>query len=771
MQINVNEGEVKIEVSELVSLSCRRRERFSSFDNAIKDNTAFVTAMLKQELGNRYHDGVLLSCNVKTEKFLLDISSRVCVISEGKEFTVEHVSSLRYPIKRIDESFVFLWLSEAKCNAYIIAHKHKLDAVNVRVAVFHTETLSKRIFEYRCSFAELKRFFQEVVTNALPFLNLRFDKIVKRNSSNIDAEFPFSVKRNGQKEIAKEVHSAIRNKKNVIINAPTGIGKTASVLYPALKAQSSSMCERVFYLTAKNSGNDSVLQALKLFEKSGFDITACVITAKSKICGNSCSPTSCTFPDSHHSRVLSALFEMINEHTTFTADIISDYARRYQICPFVLQNELTFFSDVVICDYNYVFDESVSVKISASFSGDDAILIDEAHNLIDRLRNIYSARLEIEKLSELAKSSGTPESLKTSLHSFLRFVKNDIEDTGFVCECMPSQTLDAFEREINLLFSEFQEYFESAKDVTLEVRLLSEVLKKFVDLLTLRSNDFVAMYNDKGDPEIFMVNTASKIREFSQRLGTLVLFSATLFPEEYYRYMLGAAKDDSYITLESPFDAKRFLVLAYPLSTKYSDRENTVEAVVRAIWTAGRSKCGNYIAFFPSYQYMALALNTFVRLFPDENVIYQEPSMTGEKHREFVDKFIERQDTTMFAFAVLGGVFSEGIDLVGERLSGAAVVGLGSLPPSRKSAIVSMCFTDLFFDGDKFAYHYPGLNKVFQAGGRVIRSEFDKGFLLIIDDRFLAEENIELLPNSWNNVKKVEDNNSISAFLCEFWQT
>ena len=774
MFIDTVDKKVNIKVSDLVSVACRMRERFRKFDSALKDDPAFAESMVERELkknGDDYFRDVNLSCSLKLGDVSVELSGKTSVIHNKDGYTVNVVRSMRYPVRLANESFVADWLNEAKILAFILARKHSQESVSVLISVFHTETLEKKECSYTFKLSELESFFKSAVTEFSRYLNTVYPHVVSRNQKSESARFPFPTQRDGQSNISKEVYSSIKNKNNIIVNAPTGLGKTVATLYPALRAQGRGLCEKVFYLTAKSSGSNSVIDAVKAFEEAGFDITVSVISAKYKICEKRpCSPQNCRYPDGHHGRTVAAVFDITSKYKVFDEAIVKEYSRKYDICPFMLEMELTWFADLVVCDYNYVFDPKVSAKISACLSGNDAVLVDEAHNLIDRLRNVYSATVDLAKVKELYDKTTAPK-LSSAIKSFLDFIKRDGEDAGYACEQLSSQSLDGLEREINALFTELQEEFEDKKDCVQEVSAISDSIKSFIDLLTLRSDDYLTFYNDKGDPEIFMVNTGRTIFEKSKQLGNLVLFSATLFPEEYYRYMLGAKDGDSYISYPSPFDNRNFLVLGYPLSTRYSEREQTVEDVVRAIWSAGRINSGNYIAFFPSYQYMLLALNAFIRMFPDEKVIYQKPSMTDSDKQQFIASFENAPQSSMYAFAVLGGTFSEGIDLVGDKLSGAVVVGLGSLPPSRRSALISEYFTDMFFDGDKFAYHYPGLNKVFQAGGRVIRSESDKGFLLIIDDRFLTEENLELLPENWSNVKKAKDNNAVTANICDFWQS
>lgn len=776
MFIDSSDNRINITVSELVYISCRKKEPFSKFDKLLIDSSDFAVSVAKREdevHGRIYYSDINLVCSYKINEDIVELNSKTCISSENDSFAIDVVKSVRYPIKYIGDEVFDYWLTEGKINAFIFAKKRKLSSVTVRVSLFNTETLFRKNKIVTYTVDELESFFKFTLSEFYKYFSLILHHVKRRNASESGLTFPFRQLRDGQKEIAKEIFSAIKNKQNVIINAPTGIGKTVSTLYPALKAQGKGLCNKIFYLTAKNSGNDTALKTLSLFLEKGCELYVLVMSAKSKICNKVCSPKVCSFEKGHSERINSAILDIVKTHSVFTKEIILEFSNKYQVCPFMLEMELSLFADVVVCDYNYVFNSEISSKMSSAFSGNDVFLIDESHNLIDRVRNINCEKIDVNKLLQLVEKLEPSVKLKKSIKNFNKFLQNEIEDSDFSCEIFSSQSIDKLEREVNILLSDFQDYFEDQTNLDssdfLTLRSLSVSLKRFVEFLTFRKDEFLVFYNDDKCPEIFLVDTSKLLRELSKKLGSFVMFSATLFPEEYYKYMLGCTKKDVYFSLSSPFNFENLLVLAYPLSTKFSDRVTTIEEVVSAIFTAGAQKKGNYISFFPSYEYMKLALDTFVKMFPNENVIYQKAGMEDKDKDDFLNSFETFPENTMYAFAVLGGVFSEGIDLVGDKLSGATVVGLGSLPPTRKSSIISQYFSDLFFDGEKFAYHYPGLNKVFQAGGRVIRSENDRGFLMIIDDRFLGEDNIELLPDNWKNIKKVKSNNEVADFLKAFW--
>lgn len=771
MNTDTKNRKVNISVSELVFFACRHRNRMSRFDGAIKDKSDFVSSLVKsreEKSGNSYYTDVSLSSSLNIHNFLFSFSSTSSVMIDNGNYSIDSVYSIRFPLKYVSSDFVYSWECEAKIKAFILAKKHNLEAIKTRVFVFHTETLEEKCFEKEFSLSELEEFFKATVFAFARFAKVLLPHYLLREEKNKVLNFPFEEFRDGQKEITSEVTNAIKNKTTAVINAPTGLGKTVATLFPAIVSQAMGECNKIFYLTAKNSGKASVLNAVHNFSLSGAELYTLTVTSKSQLCTLNSACKGCKFASSCHESTIEALFYLAENAKVFTKENIFQAAVKFGCCPFVLQTELLAFADVVVCDYNYIFSPDIFNKINTFFSGNDVFLVDEAHNLIDRLREIFSSEINLKSLNELSETVNKDSPLRNAIADFLDFVKSDIEDGDYSCEPFSSHSMDLYEVHLNELLSALQEENECSS-LHLLGRVFDDV-KSFLELLTKRSRNYIAFYNDDFNPEIFMVDTSVYIRKISRRLGSMVFFSATLIPDEYYTYMFGVKNKSSYVSFSSPYKPDNFLIVSSPISTKFSDREETVCDVASAMYSAFFERCGNYIAFFPSYSYMNLALTTFKKMFPDACVISQKPNMTPSEKDEFINSFISQNTKTMVAFAVLGSSFSEGIDLVGDKLSGAAVVGLGSLPPSRKSSLIASYFNDNFFEGEKFAYLYPGLNKVFQAGGRVIRSESDRGFLLIIDDRLFNEDTLELLPESWKNIKRAKSNASISTLICDFWQ-
>lgn len=775
MHIDYFEKKLNISVSDLVYVACRRRECFKNFDYALKDDPSFVLSVRKREEtqnGNSFFSEVNLTCSFNLCGFKTVVSGNTSIIDKNGFFEINLVKSIRYPLHMVNEDFAYDWICESKCLAFILSNKRNLDNVGINLSIYNTETLEKKELLFNFSAPELKTFFKNTLNDFSSFLKLNIEHVTKRNSDN-NLKFPFANVRDGQKEIFKEIISGIKNKNNVIVNAPTGLGKTVATIYPALKAQIKGLCDKVFYLTAKDSGKQAVVDTVNGFINDGYDFKLLVISAKSKICNKKpCSPANCFMPSGHHQRIVSAVTDIAVNHKIITSDVILAFSEKYKVCPFLLELELIPFADVVLCDYNYIFDSTISSKIASCFSRNDVFLVDEAHNLVDRLRNVYSSVIELSKLKELKKHFEGNSEVLTAIKSFLSFINANV-DNDAISEQFSSQMLDELERLLNDALGVLQRNIEGArtnKQLHDDDFNVLDSIRRFVDLLTLRSDDYAVFINDEMNLEIFLVNTANTILNLSKQLGTFVFFSGSLLPDDYYKFMLGNTRRDVYVSFDSPYDINNFLVLSYPLTTKYSERENGIEDVVRGIFTAGKSKKGNYIAFFPSYDYMNLAVGYFERMFPSERIKVQKSGMTEAERQEFLKEFSVRSDKSLYAFAVLGGSFSESIDLAGELLSGVIVVGLGALPPSRRNSLISQYFTDMFFDGEKFAYFYPGMNKVFQAGGRVIRSENDRGFILVVDDRFLVEDNFEIIPNGWKNIKRVRNNNDIKKELDAFWE-
>lgn len=737
----------------------------------------------RNEYRDLYFTDVNLKGTFRVDGLEVSVSGVVGgVIKNGNDFTVDVVKSVKIPLKYVSEKYWNDWLYPTKCSAYLLMRARRLETVNVRLICVHPETLEKRKIVLTYSIAELEVMFTSLLSEWSKWTRLYDERIKERNKELEALSFPYFEIRDGQDVIIREVSSAIDERRPVFINAPTGIGKTSAVLYPALKSLSYGKADRIFYLTSKNSLHGVVIDTCRKMEKNGCRIKVLSLVSRNKLCpSGKCNRKACTRLSGHSDRLKTALYELVSAETYFTYDVLKRYAEKHSVCPFELARHSAQFSDVVICDYNYIFDPDVSRVNLFTAKGADVLLVDEAHNLVERLKEMHSAVLFVDKISEIStffKEKNTE--FFNACQKFFKLIEDIRSDDLFRAEPLDRNSVDNILIESNAFFeafqsllggSEFADYFSENSEVSLDyVNKLFSTVKRFVSLFEEIDDNYIVFFDEKNNVKISLVDTGSAVKKVCKKMGYAIFFSATLSPEEYYRHMLGAGKKDMYVNLASPFPHENFKIVSYSLSTRYSERGTTLPEVIDVIYNTVLPKKGNYMVFAPSYNYLSSLSSEFSKVHPEIETIVEKPGMNSADKDTFVRRFCDTADTTMVAFAVMGGNFSEGIDLSGDRLSGAVIVGLGVLPPERSRELTAGYFNDRFFDGVKFAYVYPGMNKVFQAGGRVIRSESDKGVLVIVDDRFLSEDYLENLPDLWHNISKSKTTFEVGNIIRNFWE-
>lgn len=728
----------------------------------------------KNEYSERYYTDVNIKGTFKCSELTITVTSLLGgLIADNGKFTLDTVKSVKFPLSYITDKYTDEWLCETKCSAYLLCRARKLDNIGLRLICVNPETLEKRKFTYTYTVRELELHFTALLSEWAKWTKLYDEHISSRNIALQNVDFPYPCIRDGQDIIIREVSSAIAEKRPLFINAPTGIGKTAAVLYPSLKALGSGSADRIFYLTSKNSLHSVVIDACRQVEKSGCRIRVLSLVSRNKMCPSGhCDKRTCARLRGHAERLKSALYELVSNEFYLTFDVLKCYAEKYNVCPFELARRASLFSDVVICDYNYIFDPSVSRLNLFSAKGKEVLLIDEAHNLVERVKEMHSSQLLADKIIEVTGNIADSE-YKKALKRFTDAFDEIRSDDLFQAEPLDRNSVDNIIIEANALFGAFQRLVcsdaFSVCDGRENLLKLFDNLKRFVSMLDELNDNYIVFFNERGNPSILLADTGKAVRTVCRKMGFPVLFSATLAPEEYYRHMLGAAKRDVYINLSSPFPRDNFKVVSYAVSTRYSEREATLADIVEVIYAAVSRQRGNYMVFLPSYSYMNTVAHAFSSKYKEITIVCEKQGMTTDDKKAFINSFAEERNDIMTAFAVMGGNFSEGVDLVGNKLSGAVIVGLGVLPPERSRELVAGYFNDRFYEGVKFAYMYPGMNKVFQAGGRVIRSETDKGFLVVVDDRFLSEDYLENLPESWRNISKASSPFAVSDIIEKFW--
>ena len=581
--------------------------------------------------------------------------------------------------------------------------------------------------------------------------------------------FPFDSFREGQRDMARAVYLAMKNHTSALIEAPTGIGKTAAALFGALKALGKGFITAIFYLTARTTGRRAAEDALDLMRGQGLAIRSVTITAKEKICPlGKADCMGCQYAAGYYDRRREALKEAMAIQK-LDADALTDLAMKHELCPFELSLDISETADVVICDYNYVFDPKVRLKRYFDGKSRAGLLVDEAHNLADRARDMLSAELSGAKLAECRKLAARFEGADSPMARLMGELLGAFDAAEVEQEALselPEGIVEAVKR-----FSDIADELEPVEPEIVDFVYAAQWFVRVSKLFDEESYRALIVPGEKYiDVRLWCFNPAGHLKKALSRVGGAALFSATLTPMEFYAEALGAdGEGDEQLRLESPFPRENLLAVRMPLAVGMKDRERTLNAVCQVIHAMADAKPGNYLACFPSYAYMTQAFRRYRLLWPYEDVICQESSMTEKARLAFIERFQPAPQRSLVAFIVLGGVFAEGVDLPDDRLSGAAIVSTGMPQLSFERALLREQLDDADDGGYDAAYTYPGLRRVLQAAGRVIRTETDRGVVLLMDMRYRQEKYRALMPPHWD-VKDVKKMSELNESLRKFWR-
>ena len=776
-------GEISVSIRSLVEFllvsgSIDKRSGFTNPITAMQDGSR-IHKKIQKKAGPSYHAEVPLSFRFDYGEFDLCLSGRADdIIFDGSLFedvpdkerdvTIDEIKGVHLDLEKLEEP-IPVHLAQAKCYAYIFAKDNDLSKINVRLTYVNIDTEETKIIETPYSFNELSDWFSDLLERFRRFAVFRYTWKKKRDASLREMTFPFDY-RPGQKKLISEIYYSIKEGKTLFLQAPTGTGKTLSTLYPSMKGQGEGLVDIIFYLTAKNATRVVCEDALSLLRKKGLREKSVTISAREKAClcdECDCIPEKCSFANGHYDRILDALYDMISNEDAFQSAKIKEYAKRHRVCPYYLSLELCDWSDIVICDYNYVFDPVVALNrfFGEGKKGDHIFLMDEAHNLVERGRDMYSAELSRETILSI-KRIVKKESfgLKRALTRVNNIMKDWEERTERIFYPDRTETDDngklvfALMSLLNALEKNLDEniYPEEAD----ELRELFFNVRFFLAMYDYRFNGYVfyCVKDDGGRIRLilFCVDPSWQISERLSRGRASVFFSATLLPMKYYKDLLCREESPFAAFATSSFDREKQGVFSgtdvsslYRLRgdlmyTKYADYLSRIVSV----------KKGNYLAFFPSYTFMEEVMERLKGFFlPEEvEVIVQSRDMNEEERREFLSNFSDEGKNTL-GLTVMGGAFSEGIDLTGEKLIGAVIAGAALPMVSLRQDIIKDYFESKGMDGFSYAYLYPGMTKVLQAAGRVIRTEEDKGIVVLLDHRFSLREYTSCFPETWNNIK------------------
>lgn len=822
--------EIRISVRNLVEFILREgdidnRRGVGSKEEAMQAGSR-LHRKLQKRAGASYRAEVPLSIELSEDGFYLKLEGRADgIIEEPEGVTVDEIKGMYKNVLKLKEPYT-VHVAQAKCYAYIYAKEKQLKEITVRMTYCNLETEQLKYFHELCPFEELEQWFMDLIGRYMVWAKHQYRHRQMCLASIEPLEFPYPY-RKGQRDMAASVYSAVKREENLFVQAPTGIGKTMATIFPSVKAMGQRLGEKIFYLTAKTSLAAVALNSFDLLREQGLTFQTIAITAKEKMCvmdETVCNPVECPYAKGHFDRVNDAIFDIITHEERMDRETLLVYAKKHSVCPFEFSLDVSLFADGIICDYNYAFDPRVNLKryFGDGVRGDYIFLVDEAHNLVDRASSMYSAALLKEDfihvkhiLSEdLKLITSKKQSAQLSLFDMGTGLSDsgEAEDEGLAyqggeqeselatkqrklisalnrcnqamleyrrsCETYQVvEEMEPFALKLMMLATAFENYLEVAKNIPEQ----DTVLKLYFDLLHFNNmyeirDEGTVIYMEQFPNNSFMmklycVNPASHLRECLGRARATIFFSATMLPIHYYKELLGNQETDRAIYIQSPFAAEnRRIFVCSDVSSRYK-RRGKVEyrkycEYVDAVY---HEKAGNYMVFFPSYQMLGDVYEVACEMGLTERmeIMCQSANMKEEERQAFLECFYAEENVV--AFCILGGIFSEGIDLVKESLIGVFIIGTGLPMVCNEREIMLQYFEKRGGRGFDYAYRYPGMNKVEQAAGRVIRTEEDRGLIFLLDDRFYSREAIRLFPTEWSDYEVINRHDAAKV-TSEFWQ-
>ncbi len=764
--------QIKISVRNLVEFILRsgdidNRHGRAAQKEAMQEGSR-IHRKIQRRMGADYQPEVSLKIELERNQYVLILEGRAdgIIVRDGQTI-IDEIKGI-YQNVNLLEAPVLVHLAQAKCYAYIVALQQGLAEISVQMTYCNLDTEEIKRFQEHYTFEEISEWFLTVVSAYDKWAEFQYRARQERNLSIEKLEFPFPY-REGQKGLAAGVYRTISRGKNLFIQAPTGTGKTITTVFPAVKAVGQGLADKIFYLTARTITRTVAKEAFDLLRTQGYRGRVLTITAKEKLClceEMDCNPIHCPYAKGHYDRVNEAVFDLLMQECDVTREILLIQAEKFQVCPFEMCLDTSLWVDDIICDYNYVFDPNVYLRrfFAEGVKGDYLFLVDEAHNLVERGREMYSAVLYKEDFLENKKilknySKKCSASLERCNRHLLKMkrdcdgyrVLGGIEDLIFALLQLGFAMEEFFQKEINIPEKkEVQEFY-------LNVR-------HFLNMYELVDENYVIYTEHEPDGrfklKLYCVNPAVNLQSCIDKGRSTIFFSATLLPIQYYKKLLSTCADNYAVYAQSVFaNDQKLLVVAKDVSSKYTRRnQQEFEKIASYIYEAAMAKNGNYIAFFPSYRMMEEVFACFVQregIFEELECICQQSGMSELQREEFLSNFTSPREKTLVGFCVMGGIFAEGIDLKHEALIGVIVVGTGLPQISNEREILKDFYDRQERAGFAYAFRYPGMNKVLQAAGRVIRTSEDRGVILLLDERFLQQEYQALFPREWEGFQTV----------------
>ena len=799
--------ELRVSVRQLVEFILREgsidNRKSSGSDTAMQEGSR-IHKMLQRRMGSEYHAEIGLNYTWASEEYDIIIEGRADGIIDhnwgmhtpeetGKEenkVVIDEIKGTYRDLKRITAP-VGVHLAQAKCYAFMYASEHHLDQIGVRMTYCQMETEELKYFHEDYTFQELKGWFEDLMLEYKKWADFQFTWNTVRTAAIRQLAFPFPY-REGQKELVTYVYQTIYHKRKLFLEAPTGVGKTISTVFPAVKSMGEGLIEKIFYLTAKTITRTVAQECFGLLQQNGLQMKTIVLTAKDKICfmkqeetakeEAECNPEACPYADGHYDRINDAMYDLLTHEAHFTREKVQAYAAKHQVCPFELSLDMSLFADAVICDYNYVFDPRVYLKrFFADGLGkrDYVFLIDETHNLLDRGREMYSAALLKDSFL------GTKRLLKElspRIAKLLDKCNKELLVMKRQCESYRrEEEIDGFVRMLNHLYAAIDDFLDEHDTFPNKKELLDFYFEAahFLNIYEIMDENYVVYSQllDNGDfmLKLFCVNPARNLRQCMHKGRSTILFSATLLPIQYYKKLLGGEPTDYEVYAKSTFDEKKkALFIANDVTSKYARRsEREFLRIAEYIYEVVRQRHGNYMVFLPSHLFLEQVYRCFMEGYYQADFmecIVQEDYMSEAKREEFLLRFHQEaaDASVLIGFCVMGGIFSEGIDLKRDSLIGAVIVGTGIPQVGCERELLKQHFDAQGENGFDYAYRYPGMNKVLQSAGRVIRTAEDIGVVALLDERFLEPQYRRMFPREWSQYEVVSVS-GIAGRVERFW--
>ena len=723
---------------------------------------------IQRQMGSDYQAEVPLKTEIVCDGFTLKIEGRADGLIHTKEqVMVDEIKGVLRELDRVQEP-AGIHLAQAKCYARMVAEQEGVDEIGVQMTYCQMETEEVKRFQYSYRSNELKVWFDEVIRQYEKWAKFQIEWRKARNASVKGIEFPFPY-RKGQRDLAVSVYRTILWKKKLFIQAPTGVGKTISTVFPAVKAVGEELGEKIFYLTAKTITRTVAEQAFETLREQNLKFKVITLTAKEKICfceETSCNPDDCPYAKGHFDRVNDAVYELLMREDAMSREVLEAQARKHKVCPFEMALDVSTWVDGVICDYNYVFDPDARLRrfFAEGGAGGYLFLIDEAHNLVERGRQMYSAELCKEDFLAVKKlvKGEAPRFAKRleACNKILLAMKKECENYKVL------DNISHFGIQLMNVLSETDRYLEECVDKEVRETVLDFYfqVRSFLNIYDGLDENYVVYteYQENGRfvLKLFCVNPAANLQKCLDKGNSAVFFSATLLPIQYYKRLLSTEKDNYAVYIDSSFDTKkRLLMNGVDVSTRYTMRSREMyQRYATYIFRVVKAKMGNYLIFFPSYRFMEDVYQEFTQLLASDEeemeLVIQQKHMDEEERENFLRAFEMGREKSLIGFGVLGGIFSEGIDLTNEKLIGTLIIGTGLPQVCNEREILKSYFDQKGLYGFDYAYRYPGMNKVLQAAGRVIRTEDDRGVILLLDERFQREKGKEIFPKEWADCER-----------------